>query len=76
MTAFIMAALLLGMNEDLPMCFSSDVQKLCCPSACATKDSSKWDKANEVLRGCARGIGCKDVDSWTVGMKCNCSRGN
>ena len=56
------------------MCFASDVAKLCCPSACAVKDSPKWPQANDVLRGCARGIGCKDVDNWTVGMKCQCPK--
>ena len=57
-----------------PMCFTSDVQRLCCPSACAVKDSPKWTQANDVLRGCARGIGCKDVEAWTVGMKCECGK--
>jgi hypothetical protein len=57
MTAFVMAAMLLGFNSDaVPMCFASDVRKLCCPSACATKNSPKWPKANEVLRACMRGV--------------------
>jgi hypothetical protein len=75
-TPLMMAAMLLGLNLDaVPMCFASDVQKLCCPSACATKDSPKWPQANDVLRGCMRGIGCSDSESKgaTVGMKCNCS---
>ena len=74
MTALTMAALLLGLNLDaVPMCFASDVAKLCCPSACAVKASPKWTQADQVLRSCAKGIGCKDVDGWTVGMRCGCS---
>jgi len=77
MTAFVMAAMLLGFNPDaVPMCFASDVKKLCCPSACATKDSPKWPKANEVLQACMRGIGCSDGDSKsaTVFMRCECRK--
>jgi len=76
MTPMIMAALLLGLNLDAaPMCFSSDVKQLCCPSACATKNSPKWPQANDVLRACMKGIGCGDGESKnaTVGMKCNCA---
>ncbi len=57
MTPFMMAALL----EAVPMCFSSDVKQLCCPSACGTKNSPKWTQANDVLRGCMRGLGCGDT---------------
>ena len=76
MTPTIMAALLVGLNLDaVPMCFSSDVKQLCCPSACATKSSPKWSQANDVLRACMKGIGCGDGESKnaTVGMKCNCA---
>lgn len=61
----------------VPLCFQSDVKTLCCPSACATKASPKWERANEVLRACMKGIGCSDSESKgaTVGMKCNCSKG-
>ncbi len=78
MTPLMMAALLFGLNLDAaPMCFSSDIQKLCCPSACATKNSSKWTQADGVLRGCMKGIGCSDSESKgaTVFMKCNCGKG-
>ena len=78
MTAFMMAALLLGVDLDAsPLCFASDVRKLCCPSACAVKDSPKWTEANDVLRGCMRGIGCRDDDSRgaTVAMRCECVAG-
>lgn len=75
MTALALAAMLLGLNLDAsPMCFQSDVKKLCCPSACAVKDSPKWAEANDVLKGCARGIGCKEVGGWTVGMRCQCKK--
>ena len=77
MTPLVMAAMLLGLSLDaVPMCFSSDVQKLCCPSACATKNSPKWPKANEVLQACMRGIGCSDGEgkSATIFMRCECSR--
>ena len=72
MTPLVMAALLLGLNLDaVPVCFSSDVKALCCPSACAVKNSPKWEQANEVLRGCMRGLGCSDGESRgaTVAMR-------
>lgn len=78
MTPFMMAALLVGLNPDAaPMCFSSDVKKLCCPVACATKNSPKWTKANDVLRACMKSIGCGESESEnaTIGMKCECERG-
>ena len=77
MTPFVMAALLLGVNPDaVPMCFASDVKQLCCPSACATKNSPKWTVANDVLRACMKAIGCSDGESKdaTVGMRCECRR--
>jgi hypothetical protein len=76
MTPFMMAALLLGLDLDVvPLCFSSDIQKFCCPSACAVKNSPKWTQADGVLRGCMKGIHCSDGESngATVGMKCNCT---
>ncbi len=77
MTPLLMAALLLGLNAPDPVCFASEVAKLCCPSACAVKNSPKWERANDVLRGCMKGIGCSDGESKgaTVGMKCNCHAG-
>lgn len=79
MTPLVMAALLVGLKLDVvPMCFSSDVKQLCCPSACAAKDSSKWTQANDVLQACMKSIGCRDGESKnaTVGMRCACSRGS
>ena len=56
-TPFMMAALLLGLDLDaVPMCFSSDVEQLCCPSACATKNSPKWTQANDVLHACGGSV--------------------
>lgn len=60
-----------------PMCFASDVKALCCPSACAAKrDVHLWPKANDVLRGCMRGLGCSDSESKnaSVQMRCNCDK--
>ncbi len=56
------------------VCFSSDVQRYCCGSACAVKNSPKWERANDVLRACMRGIGCSDSESKgaTVGLRCDC----
>ncbi len=64
-----------GNAQAEPVCFNADVKALCCPGACAVKSSPKWSRANEVLRSCARGLGCKNVDAWTVFMRCDCSRG-
>jgi hypothetical protein len=78
MIATLFIATLFGLEPSEPVagCFSSDVKTLCCPSACAVKDSPKWSTANDVLRACMRGIGCSDSDSKnaTVFMKCDCGR--
>lgn len=79
MTPFALAALLVGLHLDaVPQCFASDVKQLCCPSACATKNSPKWTQANDVLRSCMKGIGCSDSDSKnaTVGLRCECKAGS
>jgi hypothetical protein len=52
-------------------CFRSDVQATCCPAACAARQRPKWYQADDVLRGCMRGLGCKD-ETATVGMMCGC----
>jgi len=64
----------LGPPPAEPVCLQSDVKQLCCPSACAVKGSPKWTQADGVLRVCAKGIGCKHVDGWTVGMRCDCQK--
>lgn len=71
MIATLLIASLFGFEAE-PVCFSSEVQALCCPSACAVRNSPKWTEADDVLRACAKGIGCKSVDSWSVSMRCNC----
>jgi hypothetical protein len=60
--------------ESEPMCFSSDVQSLCCPAACATRSGPKWSQADDVLRSCAKGIGCSNSETKgaSVFMRCNC----
>lgn len=69
MTAWLL--LMLNLNAD-PMCFSSDVKSICCPSACAAKKSSKWPQADEILQGCMHVLGCSVGKSDTVSMHCDC----
>jgi len=66
----------LGPPPADPVCLQSEVRQTCCPSACAAKKSPHWYKADSVLRGCMKGLGCSDADSKgaTVFMKCNCAR--
>ena len=52
-------------------CFSSDVRELCCPSACAAKRLSRWQSADQVLRGCEHMLGCVP-SSASVSWKCGC----
>jgi hypothetical protein len=61
--------------EAADLCFASDVRATCCPAACAAKHGRQWPKADEILRGCMRGLGCNDatVEGATVGMRCDCS---
>jgi hypothetical protein len=77
MTPVVMAAMLLGFHlEAMPMCFSSDVKQLCCRGACSAKNGTKWSQANDILRGCMRGLGCSDSESKgaTVFMRCDCGK--
>ena len=53
-------------------CFQSDVRQLCCPAACAAKNSPHWYQADSILRGCMRGMGCQGSETATVGMRCGC----
>ena len=64
-------ALLLFSSPVAAGCFQSDVRTYCCPVACHVKRSSKWYQADEVLRGCMRGLGCEGKGQ-TVGMTCHC----
>ena len=73
MNLYLIFAMLFAEPAE-PLCFQSDVRLYCCSSACAVKSSPKWDQADQILRGCMRGIGCSDSESKgaTVGMKCSC----
>ncbi|HEY5957410.1 MAG TPA: hypothetical protein VIV60_12680 [Polyangiaceae bacterium] len=72
MIATLLIVALFGLEAE-PMCFASDVQRVCCPSACAAKNGKEWTHANEILRGCMLGLGCKSgVESATVFMRCSC----
>jgi hypothetical protein len=73
MIATLLIVTWFGLETPEQMCFESDIKALCCPGACAAKNSRKWSQANDVLRGCMRGLGCKSgVDTATVGMRCDC----
>lgn len=71
MRRFLVCALLLASPASAG-CFQSDVKAYCCPAACAVYKSSKWYQANDVLRGCMRGMGCERSDGATVAGKCGC----
>ncbi|MDB4935216.1 MAG: hypothetical protein JWP87_2188 [Labilithrix sp.] len=66
--------LTLSPREALASCASWDVKENCCPAGCAAKKGTQWSKADDILRGCMRGLGCgeSDVKSATVFMKCDC----
>ncbi len=57
----------------VPMCFTSEVREVCCPSACAVRAKHMPSDGDRVLRACLEGLGCSDK-SATVGMLCNCGR--
>jgi hypothetical protein len=65
-----------GPSAALAACASWDVKDACCPAGCAAKNGTLWPKADDILRGCMRGLGCNeaDVKSATVFMKCDCSK--
>jgi hypothetical protein len=64
----------LAPREALAGCASWDIKENCCPAGCAAKKGSQWSKADDILRGCMRGLGCgdSDVKGATVFMKCDC----
>jgi hypothetical protein len=74
--ALIFALLFEQPAEPETGCFSSDIQQLCCPSACAVKGSSSWQKADEVLRGGVKALGCSDArtKSSSVFKDCTCPK--
>ena len=55
-------------------CTRWDVKDTCCLAGCAAKRGSNWSKADEILRGCMRGLGCgeSEVKDATVFMNCDC----
>ncbi len=61
-------------REALAGCASWDIKDSCCPAGCAAKKGTNWAKADDILRGCMRGLGCNegDVKGATVFMKCDC----
>ncbi len=63
-----------GPGVALAGCTSFDVKDACCAAGCAAKKGSNWSKADDILRGCMRGLGCSESDakSATVFMKCDC----
>jgi hypothetical protein len=63
----------LDVPEALAACASSDVKNKCCPAAC---DANKSDhtKANQILRGCMKDLGCVSGSDATVFGYCGCSK--
>jgi hypothetical protein len=68
--------LVLGVDEALAGCASWDIKDNCCPAGCAAKNGTNWSKADSILQGCMRGLGCSesDVKGATVFMKCDCKK--
>lgn len=62
-------------TEGRPGCASWNVRDECCPGACAAKNGPNWSKADAILRGCMRGIGCGAEESGraTVFSECTCA---
>ena len=63
-----------GPSSTLAACMASDVRDVCCPGACAAKNGPNWTRADDILRGCMRGLGCEesDVRGTSVFMACDC----
>jgi hypothetical protein len=74
MLATLLIATLFGIEAEPVVCFSADVQRLCCPAACAAKAGKDWTRADDILRGCMRGIGCGEstTSGATTFMRCGC----
>lgn len=75
-TVAIALGILVAVSTDGQACMTPDVQAMCCPAACAAKAGPHWPDADEVLRGCMRGLGCDEpgTRSATVSMMCWCGR--
>ena len=65
-----------GPDLALAGCASWDIKDNCCPAGCAAQNGTNWPKADKILRGCMRGLGCpeSDVKGATVFMKCDCPK--
>jgi hypothetical protein len=65
-----------GTRIALAGCASWDIVENCCPAGCAAQKGSNWPRADDILRGCMRGLGCSedDVKNATVFMKCDCDK--
>ena len=59
---------------ETPACPQWDIQQICCPSACAVLRSTQPFKADDVLQGCMRGLGCREQDVLNAHttMTCYC----
>lgn len=55
----------------MSVCFESEAKAVCCPSACHVYSTPRWPVADDVLRGCYRGLGCDD-EGRTVRNTCGC----
>jgi hypothetical protein len=68
--------LCVGVSTALAACSSWDVKDSCCPAGCAAKKGSNWSKADDIFRGCMRGLGCSedDVKGATVFIRCDCDK--
>jgi hypothetical protein len=66
--------LALQSNVALAACSSFDVRDTCCPAGCAARNGPNWPRADDIFRGCMRGMGCSEGDAKnaTVFMKCEC----
>lgn len=65
-----------GPKIALAACASWDIVENCCPAGCAAQKGSQWPRADDILRGCMRGLGCSedDVKNATVFIKCDCDK--
>lgn len=66
----------LGVRSALAGCAPWDVRETCCAAGCAAKNGPQWPKADEILRGCMRGLGCSEseVRGASVFMRCDCPK--
>lgn len=68
--------LVVGPELALASCAPWDIRDNCCPAGCAAKKTNQWPKADNILRGCMRGLGCTEdqTKSATVFIKCDCPK--